>query len=409
MNPIANKWSWGLQKTSHIVCSLFLRNAPEFVYARSALTLEGQIPVFTFHSASPSVFRRQCEYLAINGYRTLSSDELLYALQHPGHRARKSIVITFDDGLKTVWSVAYPILKKYGFKAVCFLIPGCIPSAGSSRPTLDDVERGKAQWNEVADPGVGTAALMNWAEIRALHDSGIVDFQSHTLYHHLVPVSDRIFDFFNPEYDTHFYGNIHIPVYTDAGKDLFARNPLFGMPIYHAQPRMQAHRRYFEDEAVRHLCVQYVSEHGGREFFQQRTWRRHLSRLVSDYCANRARKGRYETSDERDREVMEDLRRSKEMIEWKLPGKNVTHLCYPWYEAARFAIDASRAVGFQANYFGTVWGKATNRPGDDPFRIVRLEGYFLERLPGEGRLSSADIVRSFYGGKWISAPTLDLN
>ena len=60
---------------------------------------------------------------------------------------------------------------------------------------------------------------MNWAEIRELHNSGHVDFQSHTLHHHLVPTSERIFDFVNPQYDVGFYANVHIPLYAEDGTD----------------------------------------------------------------------------------------------------------------------------------------------------------------------------------------------
>ena len=34
-------------------------------------------------------------------------------------------LLTFDDGRASVWSVAYPLLKQYGMRGVCFLIPGC--------------------------------------------------------------------------------------------------------------------------------------------------------------------------------------------------------------------------------------------------------------------------------------------
>jgi hypothetical protein len=386
-----------MQKTSHLFRSVVLHNAPAFVYRSNPSPLEGEIPVFTFHTVVPDKFDRQCRYLATNGYKTLSADELLHVLRRRGRLAPKSVVLTFDDGLKTVWTVAYPILRRYGLNAISFLIPGCIPEEeGVARSTLDDVENGNAHVTEIADPGQGSDALMNWTEIKSLHESGVVEFQSHTLHHHLVAVSDQIFDFVHPGYDTYFYGNIHIPLYRENGRDRITREPVLGTPIYFAKPRMQAESRYFESETVRRTCAEFVYAHGGPEFFQHKQWRRVLRRLAADCESRNHDIGRFETVAERDSAVLADLRRSREIIESKLAGRKVTHLCFPWYEGAAFAVEASRTVGFQANYFGNVWGRPSNRPGDDPFRIARVEGHLLERLPGIGRISLEEVFRRLY-------------
>ena len=398
MNPISSRWSWGMQKTSHLFRSLVLGNAPAFVYRSRPDPLEGEIPVFTFHTVAPDTFDRQCRYLATNGYKTLCADELLHTLTRRRQRPRKSVVLTFDDGLSTVWTVAYPILKKYGLNAVSFLIPGCIPEAeGVPRRTLDDVEQGNVQLTDIASPGVAAEALMNWAEIKTLHSSGVVDFQSHTLHHHLVPVSDRIFDFVHPGYDPYFFGNIHIPFSREDGRDLTTREPVLGMPVYYSKPRMQATSRYLEIEAVRRACIERVETLGGREFFEQKEWRRVLRRLAVECQGRNRAAGRYETRAERDSDVLEDLRRAREIIESRLSGKKANHLCFPWYEAEDFAIEASRKAGYQANYFGNVWGRSSNRPGDDPFRVSRVEGHLLERLPGAGRVTLREVFRRLYG------------
>ena len=162
---------------------------------------------------------------------------------------------------------------------------------------------------------------------------------------------------------------------------------------------MQAERRYVDNDDVRNLCVQFVREHGSRAFFQQREWRRRLRRLVSDYRARHRPQGRYETVDERNRDVLKDLTRSREIIEARLAGHKATHLCYPWYEGAPFAVEASRRAGYRANYFGNVPRRPTNRPGDDPFHTPRVEGHLLERLPGRDRISLAEVFRRLYGKK----------
>jgi hypothetical protein len=249
MNPISKGLHWKYQKNEYLIQSLVVRNAPAFVYQSHPAALKDEIPVFTFHTALPGWFEEQCLYLVENGYRTLTADEFLQILNSPGRRIEKSVLLTFDDGLKHVWTIAYPILKKYNLKATCFLIPGCIPEDDHRiRPTLEDHWKGRASLQEVMVLGRGSSSLTTWAEIKAMHASEVIDFQSHTMHHSLVFTSDRIFDFMHPGYNTHFYGNIHVPLYSRDGHDVVSREAIMGMPIYLAKPRMMASSRFFDDD-----------------------------------------------------------------------------------------------------------------------------------------------------------------
>lgn len=406
MNPISHPLHWKLQKNQHVLESLLLHNAPEFVWARRPGALDDEIPVFTFHTAEPARFESQCRHLVENGYTTLSADAFRAALEG-AKPASRSVLLTFDDGLTSVWTVAWPILRRYGLQATCFLIPGCIPEGpgcipeareGSAegatlRPTLDDVEAGRAEREVVLAPTAGPAAFASWAEVRAMHESGVIQFESHTLYHALVHTSDRLFDFVNPDYDPYFYANIHVPLYRRGGVDVVSRDPVPGAPIYRARPRMSAERRYFDDEAVRERCIEMVAAEGAGAFFARPDWRARLRRVVDE---GRGATARWETPAERDAALEDELRRARDEIEARLPGRRVTQLCYPWYEAGEFAVEASRRVGYAVNYFGQIRGRRTNRPGDDPMHAVRVEEMFLERLPGAGRKGLREVLANAY-------------
>lgn len=387
MNPISHPLSWKFQKNRHVLEALLLRNAPSFVWEREPAPLADEIPVFTFHTAEPDGFEAQCRHLAENGYRALSADEFAAALA--GARPPSpSVLLTFDDGLASVWTVAWPLLRKYGLQATCFLIPGCIPEGEAGvRPTLADVGASRAERERVLAPTAGPLAFASWAEVRAMHESGAIQFESHTMFHALVHSSDRIFDFVNPDYDPYFYANIHVPVYQRGGEDVVSREPVPGAPIYRARPRMSAERRFFDDEAVRECCVETVAREGGAEFFRRKGWRARLERVVSEGRRGGASGERWETPEQRDAAIGDELRRARAEIEARLPGRSVTQLCYPWYEAGEFAVEASRRSGYTVNYFGQLRGRRTNRPGDDPMHTVRVEEMFLERLPGAGRKS----------------------
>jgi len=69
-----------------------------------------------------TTFKEQMEYLNQNGYKTL----LLRDVVDIGFIPKKSVVITFDDGHESNYSLALPILLKYGFKAEFFITTGWV-------------------------------------------------------------------------------------------------------------------------------------------------------------------------------------------------------------------------------------------------------------------------------------------
>lgn len=110
-------------------------------------------------SVSPANFDQQMAYLSSNGFTPITLDTLaaIYANQAPA--PAKPVVITFDDGYIDFYANAYPILHKYGFHAVSFIISGF----------------------------VGKPAFMNWDNIKELQKSGLVSFESHTVSHAYLP------------------------------------------------------------------------------------------------------------------------------------------------------------------------------------------------------------------------------
>lgn len=121
------------------------------------------VPVLAYHKVSsddsiysidPDLFDRQMEYLAENGYTSLSLDELKEGLAGKKPLPSRPIVITFDDGYEDNYSTALPILKKYGMRAAIFIA----------------VDR------------VGQPGYLSWQQINILQSQGI-DIGSHTVSH----------------------------------------------------------------------------------------------------------------------------------------------------------------------------------------------------------------------------------
>lgn len=100
---------------------------------RGGLSPDGyqQVPILCYHRfaeecTSPlcvpaDLFEQQMKYLKENGYRVISPEALLDFLDYRRSIPQKSVIISIDDGYRSVYDIAYPILKKYGFTATLFI------------------------------------------------------------------------------------------------------------------------------------------------------------------------------------------------------------------------------------------------------------------------------------------------
>ena len=70
---------------------------------------------------NPAIFASQMEYLHKNGYHTITLKELYDHWQEGKPLPARPIVLTFDDGYRSDYEQAFPILQNYGFRAVHFL------------------------------------------------------------------------------------------------------------------------------------------------------------------------------------------------------------------------------------------------------------------------------------------------
>ena len=76
----------------------------------------------------------------------------------------KTFVLTFDDGYRSVYSEAFPVMKRHGMSATVFLTVGDPPGPGGRIPPLNGSE------------------MLSWAEVTEMREAGI-RFGAHTLTH----------------------------------------------------------------------------------------------------------------------------------------------------------------------------------------------------------------------------------
>jgi peptidoglycan/xylan/chitin deacetylase (PgdA/CDA1 family) len=112
-------------------------------------------------SVPPELFEQHLAYLKAQGYQTVSLDDLTYALAQgrPLPAGDKSILITFDDGYLDNYQNAFPLLQKYGFTGVFFVVTELAEraSAGLAAPNglpYADVYMSWDQLREMAATGM---------------------------------------------------------------------------------------------------------------------------------------------------------------------------------------------------------------------------------------------------------------
>jgi len=129
------------------------------------------VPILAYHkvglfkgdhvpTVSAEAFERQLAFLVRHRFRVMGLDALNDHLQRNLPMPQRTVVITFDDGYEETYSVAWPLLKKYGCCAIVFVtvIPTVIVL-----PTLTLV--GLAESDAVSDTCVKVAVQVLSASI----------------------------------------------------------------------------------------------------------------------------------------------------------------------------------------------------------------------------------------------------
>jgi peptidoglycan/xylan/chitin deacetylase (PgdA/CDA1 family) len=125
------------------------------------------VPVLCYHRFGPTVadsmtvtnkvFTSQLQWLKDNHYTVIPLRTLVNYLRGQGPPPpEKSVVITADDGHKTVFSDMLPIVRKFNIPVTLFLYPSCISNASYA---------------------------MTWDQLKQLQATGLFDMQCHTFWH----------------------------------------------------------------------------------------------------------------------------------------------------------------------------------------------------------------------------------
>jgi biofilm PGA synthesis lipoprotein PgaB len=117
------------------------------------------------YAVSATHLARHFEWLRQQGYVVVGLDEILTAQSTGRPLPDRAVLLTFDDGFRSMYTHVFPLLKVFGYRAVMSVVTSWIDAAApvpyedSTRPATD---------------------FLSWSQIREMQDSGLVEIASHT-------------------------------------------------------------------------------------------------------------------------------------------------------------------------------------------------------------------------------------
>jgi peptidoglycan/xylan/chitin deacetylase (PgdA/CDA1 family) len=146
---------------SWLVSLLLLVGSPGFAADPSA------VPILLYHRLGPvspdemtvttPVFEAQLKLIQERGYKVIPLAALVAALGDSAvPMPEKAVVLTADDGHRTVYSDMFPLIQRFKVPVTLFIYPSAISNADYA---------------------------MTWAQLAEMKASGLVDIQSHTFWH----------------------------------------------------------------------------------------------------------------------------------------------------------------------------------------------------------------------------------
>lgn len=152
------------------------------------------------YAVSTQNFTAHLDWLKGNGYTAVRLDDLIAAKRGERALPERAVLITLDDGLRSAYTRAFPLLQAYGFPAVVALVTDWI-----DLPAGRNVDYGPRPFTR--------DDFLTWDQLREMTASGLIELASHShdLHHGVlanpqgnqIPAAvTRIFDPTRQHYET---------------------------------------------------------------------------------------------------------------------------------------------------------------------------------------------------------------
>jgi peptidoglycan/xylan/chitin deacetylase (PgdA/CDA1 family) len=156
----------GMMTIGRSKAKVYLSVALVLLASSSTVRADGGTPILVYHRFGPVVadsmtvrttaFERQLELMTQQGYAVVSLRTLVDHVRSGPPLPDRSVVITVDDGHRSVYTEMLPVIVRHCVPVTLFIYPSAV-----SRATY----------------------ALTWEQLRALAATGLVDIQSHTYWH----------------------------------------------------------------------------------------------------------------------------------------------------------------------------------------------------------------------------------
>lgn len=122
------------------------------------------VPILCYHRFGPkaskltvtrAAFEQQMDYLERNGYHVVTLGQVRAFLEGKEPLPRKSVAITIDDGYRSTYDIAFPVLRAHAFPATVFLYSDF----------------------------VGASDALTWQQMKEMAASKMIEIQPHSKTH----------------------------------------------------------------------------------------------------------------------------------------------------------------------------------------------------------------------------------
>jgi biofilm PGA synthesis lipoprotein PgaB len=119
------------------------------------------------YAVSTANFAAHLDWLRTHGYHPVSVQQVLDARAGRAALPTRPVLLTFDDGLRSVYTRVFPLLRAYGYPALV-------------APVTAWVELPPGQVVPYGPRDFTAADFVTWAQLREMQDSGLVEIGSHS-------------------------------------------------------------------------------------------------------------------------------------------------------------------------------------------------------------------------------------
>ena len=340
------------------------------------------IPVLTFHtvanhidnrpwaflSTSVSAFEKTLKYLKKHKYETITLKEL-YQWKKSGVKDNvKRVLIHFDDGFLDNYTVAYPILKKYGFKATVFISPEFV----DPRPIVRELQYENIVNKRPVDIE-NVWGYMSWEELKKVDSEGVIDVQAHAMTHTWYPSEPILVDWHHK--NDNYYWLVwnkcpeKKPFWLTEYDETIVN---YGYPIFKYAKSISG-KRFVPKQEVIDYCRDFFDNHKEEYEALDKTTKPEFINKFNDELRNKfqGELGSFESDEDFVKRLYTELVESKRIDEERL-GKTIEFLAWPGGAVSELAYKVATEAGYLS---WTKKGKPYNELGDDLKDVYRVGGW----------------------------------